>query len=856
MDAQEQVRIWLLEQPDWLQEAADRLLKNGDLTQDDISQIAALLKTPSGQAVSKHRTFDELTHAPAGSVLRLRSIADVTGIESLGPRAPLDFGTGNLTVIYGHNGSGKSCYTRILKKATGKARASDLKPNVFQAAPASSKCTLSFELDQSSESVEWHITHPAIEQLREIDIFDSEEALHYLKSESAATYSPPIMGLFEKLANATDSVRDTLQAEQDQLVSQLPAIPATLKDTSAGKSYQGLSALAPSAVDNLLRWTPENAGSLEALNERLKTSDPSSLAKQKRDTCVQVTNIVKGIKIAVAAFGAEQIQTIRTQRSNARDKRRIAIEGARAKSAILEGVGTPTWKAMWEAARAYSQTPYPDQHYPVTVDGRCVLCHQELSAEAQDRLNDFELFVQSRLETDAKSAEQTYSETLRMLPNSPTEAEVQTQCTAAALTTTEWMAAVWGFWRGVGESRKALLDHEQSGLAGTVPDVAANLLVLEQFAQQLTLEADQFDQDALQFDRPKAVADKTSLEASQWVSQQSEAVRKEQQRLKDHKLLDKLKTSASSRRISNKATEISESVVTELYVKRFNDELRALGATRIQVELIKTRTTRGRVLHQLKLKALKNGDHSPDKVLSEGERRIISLAAFLADVTDKPGVAPFIFDDPISSLDHDFEWKVACRLAELAKERQVLIFTHRLSLYGAMDDVAKKVGDSWKKDNFQQMCIESFGGASGHPADQAVWNSSTKTANNILLTRVRDAKKAGEDSGATAYYALAQGICSDFRKLIERSVEDDLLFKIVVRHRRGISTDGRLPALLGITREDLQKIDELMTKYSCFEHSQSDEMPVQAPEEPELKADIESLKQWRDDLEGRRKKAA
>lgn len=485
-----------------------------------------------------------------------------------------------------------------------------------------------------------------------------------------------------------------------------------------------------------------------------------------------------------------------------------------------------------------------------------MLCHQELSAEAQVRLNDFELFVQSRLETDAKAAEQTYSETLRTLPNSPTEAEVQTQCTAAALTTPEWMAAVWGFWRGVGESRKALLDHEQSGLARTVPDLAANLLVLEQFAQQLTLEADQFDQDALQFDRPKAIADKTALEAGQWVSQQSEAIRKEQQRLKDHKLLDKLKTSASSRRISNKATEISESVVTELYVKRFNDELRALGATRIQVELIKTRTTRGRVLHQLKLKALKNGDHSLDKVLSEGERRIISLAAFLADVTDKPGIAPFIFDDPISSLDHDFEWKVACRLAELAKERQVLIFTHRLSLYGAMDDVAKKIGDSWKKDNFQQMCIESFGGASGHPADQAVWNSSTKTANNILLTRVRDAKKAGEDSGAASYYALAQGICSDFRKLIERSVEDDLLFKIVVRHRRGISTDGRLPALLGITREDLQKIDELMTKYSCFEHSQSDEMPVQAPEEPELKADIESLKQWRDDLEGRRKKAA
>jgi len=92
MDAHAQVRTWLLEQSDWLQEAADRLLKHGNLTQNDIPQIASLLKTPAGQAISKHRTFDELTHEPAGSVLRLQSIADVTGIESLGPRAPLDFG--------------------------------------------------------------------------------------------------------------------------------------------------------------------------------------------------------------------------------------------------------------------------------------------------------------------------------------------------------------------------------------------------------------------------------------------------------------------------------------------------------------------------------------------------------------------------------------------------------------------------------------------------------------------------------------------------------------------------------------------------------------------------------------------
>jgi energy-coupling factor transporter ATP-binding protein EcfA2 len=856
MDAQGQVRTWLLEQQDWIQDIADRLLKQGSLSPDDISQIAALLKTSQGQAVSKHRNFDELTHAPAGSALRLRSLADVTGIESLGPKVPLEFGTGNLTVIYGHNGSGKSCYTRILKKATGKTRAIDLKANVFQPAPVASKCTINFELDQITDSVEWHIHHPAVEQLREVDIFDSDEAQHYLKAESAATYSPPIVGLFEKLAAATDKVKEVLQGEQDLLLSTLPALPPAYQESSSGKSYRSLNTLKPSAVEPLLSWTPEEQASLDALTERLKATDPAALAKQKRETKAQVEQITAAAKSALAAYGPQKIESVRTLRAAAISKRQIATEGAQAKSAVLEGVGTPTWRALWEAAREYSAIPYPHRLYPVTENGRCVLCQQDLSEAAQKRLNDFEAFVQSKLETDASTAEGAYADALRCLPASFTEPQVQTQCTAAGLTDPGWKTNLWDLWRSVTQIRSALIDHEAKELVVALPDATANLSILDQYAAQLAGEADQFDKDALEFDRLTATTEKTSLEAKLWVSQQADAVRKELLRLKNSKQLDSFKTLASSRRISNKATEISENVVTEVYVARFNKELKALGANRIQVELVKTRTARGKVLHQLKLKAVKSPEHGLEKVLSEGERRIISLAAFLADVTDKPGVAPFIFDDPISSLDHDFEWKVACRLAELAKDRQVLIFTHRLSLYGAMDDVAKKIGESWKKANYHPMCIESFGGASGHPANQAVWNSPTKTANNILLDRLRDAKKAGDAGGAEAYYALAQGICSDFRKLIERSVEEDLLQKIVVRHRRGIQTDGRLPALLDITKEDLQRIDDLMTKFSCFEHSQSDETPVQPPEEEELRSDIESLKKWREELEKRRKLAA
>lgn len=45
MDIHGDIRAWLLKQQDWLQEAADRLLKNGLLTQDDIANLASHVKT-------------------------------------------------------------------------------------------------------------------------------------------------------------------------------------------------------------------------------------------------------------------------------------------------------------------------------------------------------------------------------------------------------------------------------------------------------------------------------------------------------------------------------------------------------------------------------------------------------------------------------------------------------------------------------------------------------------------------------------------------------------------------------------------------------------------------------------------
>jgi len=136
----------------------------------------------------------------------------------------------------------------------------------------------------------------------------------------------------------------------------------------------------------------------------------------------------------------------------------------------------------------------------------------------------------------------------------------------------------------------------------------------------------------------------------------------------------------------------------------------------------------------------------------------------------------------------------------------------------------------------------------GQPADEGVWSANTKKASNLLLGRLVDARKSGEFGGGDAYRLHAQGICTEFRKLIERTIEDDLLNAIVRRHRRSVTTDNKLARLPRITTDDCQLLDGLMTKYSCYEHSQSRETPSFLPEELELRTDMESLKQWREEF--------
>ncbi|SEA01973.1 hypothetical protein [Alkalimonas amylolytica] len=558
-DVSNDVVNWLKQQPIWLQLIATKLVTTGTISDNDFNEAINLLK---GLAPTNPIKFDweRFSVTPNIAALKLTSISDVQGIENLSPRTPLQLGTGNLTVIYGHNGSGKSGYTRLLKKACGKPRASDLKSNVFLPEPEKRGCRVSFIWGNDEKTIAWPANSLAIQELTAVDIFDNDEALNYLTKENNASYIPPLVALFERLAEVCEKLKTSLQNEQNQLTSKLPDLPHNFQRTEPGSVYTSLhSVLNTQRIQNYLNWSTENESALALTVKRLNTDDPATLAVQIKNKKTSLDNLIAQAKNVSLLLSSDKLIHLRILRNTAIEKRRIAIETGNVASAKLEGVGTKTWLAMWEAAREYSATAYPKRDFPVndTEDSRCVLCHQKLDDDSRKRLDDFESYVKGQLELAAQAAELEYSTVLNSLTAPPSPEQLNMQLSAAGLASDDWQRFFIYVWQEYQKCRNALLNHESTGTIEFSVDLAETLSSLNTYSKQLDIEYNQLAEDAKQFDRQSATNQKTTLEAHKWVSQQKEAVKAELVRLTQFKQFETWKEQLNPRKLTMKAGELS-----------------------------------------------------------------------------------------------------------------------------------------------------------------------------------------------------------------------------------------------------------------------------------------------------------
>jgi energy-coupling factor transporter ATP-binding protein EcfA2 len=361
--------------------------------------------------------------------------------------------------------------------------------------------------------------------------------------------------------------------------------------------------------------------------------------------------------------------------------------------------------------------------------------------------------------------------------------------------------------------------------------------------EALDLETQRFQQETSTFDRNKIQSDINDLESRKWINQNIEAIRKEKDRRKNQRCYEKWIDSSKTTSISNKAKQISEKSLTQAYIDRFNKELFLLCNGRIMVELGIASGAKGQVLHAISLKNCPDSKELPINILSDGEKRIVELAAFLADTMVSHNKSPFVFDDPISSLDQEFEGKVVERLCQLSKERQVIVFTHRLSLLGNLQDAS---------DCMESINILHHSDSSGVVSDFKNEHKKPESALNKLINEhLSKAKKHYDAQEIEDYNHIIKSMCGNFRIVLEIIVERSLLNDVVARHRKELQTKNKLNRLHLIQRGDCVLIENMMTKYSYPEHSQPVESPLPIATLDELKTDLLAVFNWLEEFKKR-----
>lgn len=859
MNIRQQIVDWLHTKPFWQQCAADIILRNNAITPDVIAQLKELVKSARGQSTDSRVDFSFFHgYSENNDFAKINSISDVEGIDNISSYRPLKFGP-NMTVVYGHNGSGKSGYTRILKKLCGHPSASELRPNIYQPLPAVSKCKVSLAHEGKNHELEWQANENPIKLLEAVDIFDAVSGQFYLEQENEVSYVPLDVSFFEQLAALFDSVKDALESEKKQLNSNLPTKPSQYSETKHVQAMYGRlhKDADEQKLEDFFTFTDEDEKLKGDLEQRLNT-DPKKLVTSKNNLIKQLEVTLTKIKKAAELVNTQSCSSFVSLYQDKELKRKVASEGAQAviDGSDIKGVGTATWKALWLAAREFSTAEaYKSDEFPyVDDDAKCVLCHQNLTAEAKLRFQSFESFIKGALEKEAALSDKAFSDVVALLPKEPKAEELTTQLSAAGLNEEKWLPIFRQTWSLITKRSEALIKRPNENLEPFEYD--SNIFNdLYTLVDKLKAEVVQHEEDARNFNSIAVQSELVSLKAKLWSSSYLPQIKQEVIRLQKIENYDLWIKLTSTIAVTRKGNEVAAKMITESYVSRFNDELSLLGASQIKVELVKGKGGKGKVKHKLQLSGVtpQYSRKKTSEILSDGEQRVVSLAAFFADVTGKPHMAPFVFDDPISSLDVDYEWEVARRLVELSDSRQVLVFSHRLSLLGALEELSKKAwSDNDRKVKFSQVCIESFNGKHGCVAEMDGFSVNTKAANNKLISSLGETKSAFEKHQDQAVFKLQiQGICSEFRKLVERTVEDDLLDQIVRRHRRGIQTDNRLIKLPRIGLADCQFLDGLMSKYSCYEHSHSREAPKFLPSFDELNKDLEMLKKWRETFKKR-----
>src|SRR5215472_563017 len=799
----QEILTWSSDRPKWQRDALRRLVTNGELSDDDISALTEICKGDHGLAEKAEVKPLAKEHVRGGeanaAAVSLVSIFHHKGVNALAEDQTLKFAPG-LTIVYGDNGAGKTGYIRILKQACRARGQEQILGNVVSGvAPPKPVVNIKYKVGEETTPHEW-LDGEADEFISRVSIFDAQCAAVYLNERTDVAFLPFGLDLFDKLVKACRAVRTRLESEQRALNSNVlaPIVAQIPAGTAAAKLAGNITSLTkPEAVRAVTRLSSEEEaqlGFLEKSLQDLQANDPNKLIAQLNIRVGRVRALGEHLRALENVLSDAEVGALFSVRT---DGRRKSEEAKRLREAtfpqnLLPGTGGDQWKAMWESSRLFSeQQAYPGQTFPVTEDGsKCVLCQQDLDHAAAHRLKQFEEFITSTTERELRQIREDFVRRRNAFTSLRTSSDAVEEAIKELRLEHESKAELISTAIAQNEKRRATVVAaltEDKDLGQDCSALASASAEVQPVASEIDARIKSLRESANTDARKKLANEAQELRARVALGKHEQIILDDIENKKKIAAYSQCIEETKPTAITQKSSQVTKAVVSERLKQSFKSELQNLEFNHVEVELKEVGGAEGVFYHKIIL--TRNPGVEVPKIVSEGEQRCISVAAFFAELSTADDPSAIVFDDPVSSL--DFEWRnnVARRLVQESKRRQVIVFTHDIVFLLALKQYAE---ESSIEPLDQHVRRQSKG--AGVCAEELPWVAMpVKGKIGYLKNRWQAADKLSRDGNQDAYEHEAKYLYSLLREAWERALEEVLLGGVIERYRPSVETKKLAP---------------------------------------------------------------
>ncbi len=857
-DVFSEILNWSKDRPGWQRDALRRLFSEGELSAKEVEELLQLCKSAHGLAEpTSPRVLMKEHLATKGDGVDTTCLITLThhrGVNALAAEQTITFGS-HLTIIYGQNAAGKSGYARILKQACRSRSTEQILGNLLSGSvPVKLQATITFRQGLQGQGVKWTTGSPSSDALAAVSVFDSASAPVYLRDKTDVAFRPFGLDIFDRLVSLCSEVRGKLESEKAKLNSQVPNLPKLPAGTKSQRLVENLTSLTnPAVAQNLATLLENEQARLEELRAHqrdLLAADPKKRAQDLTSKAERIDFLSRHVSTLFSLFRRSSL----TELGSSAEALRVAqaslelVRSAALTTELLLGTGEQTWQEMWRATAEFSKVAYPEAEFPFLGSGaRCPFCQQEISGETERRLRNFAEYVASSAQAQAQEAEKTYSTALSKVRRAVVRpSEIDLIVNELRLDNPPLAQEVEIFFDSTIRTLEGIEGALSEGvgfLAGLTKTPEAEL---QSLASRLRERADQLLGEKPVMS-PEAITELRELEARATLASGLQVVLDEIERKKRLAAYDQCIGDTTTNAITKKSTELTSRLVTDQLRAGFQEELGSLDFRHLAVEIQMAGGAKGTLFHKL---VFSNAPGvAVTNVLSEGESRTLSLAAFLTELKTASSQSTIIFDDPVSSLDEEWRGRIARRLVTEAKNRQVIVFTHDLLFLRFLMDEARRQ---------EVPCAHQYVRReyeAGICSPDLPWVAMSKTDRiGVLRNRWQAAEKTFR-TDRTNYEAIARDIFGQLREAWEHATMEVLLNDVVERYRHSIETQ-KVRVLHDITPDDYKALEEGMAECSRWmrghDRPSADGTPFPDPET--LKLQIETLATWVQSIRTRRKR--